>query len=123
MAKFMLTTCIHKMLPQKMSKKLKFTMRKCANGQNRFTTRCTRHVLRDTMKKMVNDMFGERGAFWQHLYGPFWEVVNAYGTDSNLMNPILIPLQQRKYQKEVALQLPEIPPYPDPPSFCNYEME
>ncbi|VBB26058.1 unnamed protein product [Acanthocheilonema viteae] len=76
-----------------------------------------------TMKKMINDMFGDHGAFWRHLHGSFWEAVNAYGPDSDLMNPALVPIEQRKQQKKAILNLPELLPYPDPPSFCDHNME
>ncbi|CAG9530874.1 unnamed protein product [Cercopithifilaria johnstoni] len=67
-------------------------------------------------------MFGDHGSFWRHLQGPFWEAVNAYGPDSDEMNPILMPLKQEQ-RKKVVLHIPKILPYPDAPSFCNYDDE
>lgn len=71
------------------------------------------------MKKMVTDIFGDHGAFWRHLRGPFWEAVNAYGPNSNAMNPVLVPVEQRLQQRKKVLQLPDLMPFPDAPSFCK----
>ncbi|KAL3998102.1 Pepsin inhibitor-3-like repeated domain family protein [Acanthocheilonema viteae] len=96
---------------------------KTYNEKMREWTKSLHDTMYMTMKKMINDMFGDHGAFWRHLHGSFWEAVNAYGPDSDLMNPALVPIEQRKQQKKAILNLPELLPYPDPPSFCDHNME
>ncbi|VDK71777.1 unnamed protein product [Litomosoides sigmodontis] len=88
---------------------------KVYNEEMRKWTKSLHDAMYMTMQKMVDNMFGEHGAFWRHLHGPFWEAVNAYGPDSDLM---IDPLGERKQQKKIVLKLPELPPYPEAPSFC-----
>uniref|UniRef100_A0A5S6P7C0 Pepsin-I3 domain-containing protein n=2 Tax=Brugia malayi TaxID=6279 RepID=A0A5S6P7C0_BRUMA len=77
-----------------------------------------------TMKKAVKEMFSDHGAFWRHLHGPFWETLNAYRPDGDLMNPAVLPMDQRdnEQKKKMIPRLPDLMPYPEAPSFCDYNV-
>ncbi|VDN06000.1 unnamed protein product [Thelazia callipaeda] len=70
------------------------------------------------MKKIVDDIFGEHGAFWQNLTGPFWNTVNAYGPESDPLKPTVSSEPQKEAEKPLT-QLPEPMPLPQLPSFCK----
>ncbi|VDN41809.1 unnamed protein product [Gongylonema pulchrum] len=94
---------------------------KVYNEKMREWTKALHSNMFETMKRIIDDMFGDHGSFWQNLSGPFWKTVKAYGPDSEPTKPATSPKEPEKPEKpEKPLpKLPETMPLPEPPSFCK----
>ncbi|VDM10932.1 unnamed protein product [Wuchereria bancrofti] len=97
---------------------------KTYNEKMREWTKELHNTMYTTMKKAVEEMFSDHGAFWRNLNGPFWETLHAYRPDGDLMNPAVVPMDQRdnEQQKKLLPEFPNLMPYPEVPSFCEHNV-
>uniref|UniRef100_A0A915PT50 Pepsin inhibitor-3-like repeated domain-containing protein n=1 Tax=Setaria digitata TaxID=48799 RepID=A0A915PT50_9BILA len=73
-----------------------------------------------TMKKIIDDMFGEYGSFWRSLHGPFWEAINTSGSEGNVTEAtVAAPDPSEETEKPISTQFSNVIPFPEPPSFCK----